>query len=95
MVSMPVSVIVLIGVLAQVDEPDVGQVERLVVAGVEARPLGAERVVLRAQRLGRLGVLDDRADLVAQDLGDDVVGRLVRDLVGEHAEDARTARRSA
>ena len=40
--------------LAQVDEPDVRQVEGLEVAGIEARPLGTEVVVLRAERLGGL-----------------------------------------
>ena len=74
-------------VLAQVDEADVRQVEGGVVVGVEARPLGAERVVGRAQRLGRLGVVDDRADLVSDELGDDVVGRPVDQHVGEHADD--------
>ena len=65
-------------ILVQVDEPDVRQVVGLVVVGVEARALGAERVVRRAQRLGGLGVLHDRADLVADELGQRVVGGLVR-----------------
>ena len=55
--------------LAQVDEADVGPVVGLVVAGVEAGPLGAEVVVGRAERLGDLGVVDDRADLVADEAG--------------------------
>ena len=41
----------------QVDEPDVRQVVRGEVVGVEARPLGAERVVLRAQQLGGVGIV--------------------------------------
>ena len=74
---MPVSVIVVDRVRAQVDEADVRQVEGLVVVGVEARSLGAERVVGRAQRLGGLRVVDDRADLVADELGDGLVGLVV------------------
>ena len=74
--------------LAQVDEPDVREVVGLEVAGVEARPLGTEVVVLRAERLGGLGILHDRADLLADHLGHDVVGSRVHALVGEDAEDA-------
>ena len=43
--------------LAQIDETDVGQVERLVVVGVETRALGVDVVVLRAQRLGGLRIV--------------------------------------
>ncbi len=44
-------------ILPEVDEPDVRQVVGLEVARVEARPLGAERVVLGAQRLRRRRVV--------------------------------------
>ena len=74
--------------LTQVDEPDVRQVVGLEVAGIEARPLGTEVVVLRAERLGGLGILHDRADLLADHLGHDVVGRRVHALVGEDVENA-------
>ena len=40
----------------------------LVVVGIDARPLGAVVVVLRAQRLRRLGIAHDRADLAAHEL---------------------------
>ena len=60
--------------LAQVDQVHVGPVERLVVAGVQAHPLGADRERARAQRLGHLGVVDDRADLVPDELGGGLVG---------------------
>ncbi len=71
------------GVLAQVDQADVGEVERLVVVGVEARALGAVEVVVRAERLRGLGIADDRADLAAQELAHGLVGRGVRADVDE------------
>ena len=74
--------------LAQVDEPDVRQVEGLEVAGVETRPLGTEVVATRAQRLGGLRVVHRRADLLPDHLGHDVVGGRVHALVGEDVEDA-------
>ena len=49
---MPVSVIVEIGSLAQVDEAHVGEVVGLVVVGVETGPLRADVVVRRAECLG-------------------------------------------
>ena len=64
----------------QVDESHVRQVERLEVAGVEAGPLGGEVVVGRAQQLGDLGVVDDRADLVV----DEPAHRVVRLGVDAH-----------
>ena len=63
--------------LAQVDQVHVRPVERLVVAGVEARPLGAERERARRQRLGHLRVVHDRADLGPDELGRGLVGRRV------------------
>jgi hypothetical protein len=72
---------------AQVDQPDVGQVEGLVVAGVQAGPLGAEVVVGGAERVRGPRVAHDRPDALAQQVGQDVVGRGVDPLVGEHAAD--------
>src|SRR3954453_11536301 len=63
------------------------QVERLVVAAVETGTLGAEVVVGRAQRRGRLRVFDDCSDLLADHLRDDLVGLRNYPLVSEHAED--------
>ena len=74
--------------LTQVDEPDVRQIVGLEVAGVEARPLGTEVVVLRAERLGGRGIFHDRADLLADHLGHDVVGSRVHALVSEDVENA-------
>ena len=54
--------------LLEVDERDVRVVVRLVVAGHERRPLLAEAVVLGDQPLRRLGILDDAADLVGDEL---------------------------
>ena len=57
---------------------DVGAVVRLEVVGVEADALGADRVAGGAQRLGHLGILDDRrGSSVADELGRRVVGPLV------------------
>ena len=60
-------------VLAQVDQANVGEVVGLVVVGVETGPLGADVVVGRAQRLGDLGVVHDRADLVVDEVAQRVV----------------------
>ena len=69
-------------ILPEVDQMDVRQVEGLVVVGVDARTLGAVEVVLRAQRVGRLGIAHDLADLAAQELADGLVGLGVRADVG-------------
>ncbi len=89
-VSMPVSVTVVMGVLRRVDQPHMGQVEGLVVVRVEAGTFGAVVVVLGAERLGRLGVLHDRADLGSQELAERLVGRRVQDQVGKHGGDQVT-----
>ena len=73
--------------LAQVHQVHVRQVERGEVIGVEAWPLGAEGVVLGAQRLSRLGVVHDGTDLLADHLGHDVVGGGAHHDVVEHAQD--------
>ena len=67
-VSIPRSVMRTIGVSLEVDERDVRVVERLVVAGDERRPLLGEAVVLRDQLLRGLGILDDAADLLGDEL---------------------------
>ena len=84
---MPDSVIGADRVLAQVDEADVRQVEGGEVVRVETRPLGGERMVGRAERFGGLGIAHDRADLVPDEVGDDLVGRRVEQDVVEHADD--------
>ena len=61
--AQPGSVISSIGVLADRDEAHVRAVVGLEVAGVDAHPLRSERVVVRAQQLGELGVVDALADL--------------------------------
>jgi hypothetical protein len=66
----------------------VREVISLEVTAVQAGPLGAEVVVPRAEGLGGRGVGHDRADLLPDQLGHDLVGRRVHPLVGEHAEDA-------
>jgi hypothetical protein len=64
-----------------------GQVVRLEIVRIEAGTFGAERVVLGAERLGRLGVDHDRADLLAKPFRHGLVGRGVQHLVVEDAED--------
>ena len=72
---------------AQVDQPDVGQVEGLEVAAVQARTLGTERVVLRAERVGDVRVADNGAYLLPDHPGDMLIGDRVDALVAEHPED--------
>ena len=76
-VTRPCGVIRSIGDFADVDERDVVAVVGLVVVDVDAEPLGAERIGVRREQLRDLGVVDDLADLRADELG----GRLVRLLV--------------
>ena len=66
-----------------------GQVVGLEVVRVEARPFGAEGVVLRAQGLGRPRVDDRRSDLLPEHLCDDLVGGRVEHLVVEHTKDGK------
>ena len=54
--------------LLEIDERDVRVVVRLVVAGHERRPLLGEAVILRDQLLRGLGILDDAADLLGDEL---------------------------
>ena len=67
-VSIPRSVMRTIGVCPRSTSETFGLVERLVVAGDERRPLLAEAVVLRDQLLGGLGIVDDAADLLGDEL---------------------------
>jgi hypothetical protein len=70
----------------EVDQAHVGTVVGLVVAGVQARPLGAEGMVLRAQRFGGGRVLDGSADLVAHEVAHQLVGIFEQTLVGKDAD---------
>ena len=63
------------------------QVVRLEVVGIEARPLGAEGVIFRAKRVGGFRIGNDRADLLADHLGQDLVGSQVVTLITEDVED--------
>ena len=77
--------------LLEVHEFDVVAVVDAVVAGIDADALRAERVVVRAERLGDLRVLDDRADLLANELRDRVVRRLVDHQVVERMDEVDAA----
>ena len=88
---MPVSVMRTIGVSREVDERHVRLVERLVVAGDERRPLLAEAVVLRDQPLRGLGIVDDAADLLGDELAPLGVRRRVEQQVGVVARELREA----
>ena len=80
---------------AQVDQLDVVAVERLVVVRVEAHPLGADGIGLAGQRQRDPGIVDDSAHLVAQELGERVVGALLDHEVVEAADDVVAADRPA
>ena len=68
--------------LPQVYQRDVGPVVGGVVVGIEAGTLGTERMVVRGQRFGRLRILDDVADLLADQVGEQRVATEVDALVG-------------
>ena len=76
------------GVLAQVDEGDVLAVEGLEVAVVEHRALAPDRVVLRAQRVGDVGVGHRAAHHLAEQLDRHLVGV---EVLGRVAPQARGA----
>ena len=73
-------------VLADVDQRDVVAVEGLVVVRARRGPLRDVGVATRAQQLGRRGVVDGLADLLADELGGRVVRPLVEDQVVEGLE---------
>src|SRR5215469_4095151 len=64
-----------------------GQVEGLEVAAIQARALGAERMIPRAECVGGVRVADVRAYLLPDHLRYDLVGGRVDALVVEHSED--------
>ena len=86
----PRGVISSIGDLADVDQGDVGPVEGLVVADVDAQPLAADGVLGR-QQLGDLRVAHALADLVAHELCRRLVGLLVDHQVVVGAEEPEPA----
>ena len=61
---------------AEIDQGDVVAVERVVVVGVDADALGAERKVLGSERLGDRRIADRGADLGPEELGGGVIGLL-------------------
>ena len=75
-----------------IDQGHVVAVEGLVVAGVEAQALGADRVVAWREQLGDLRVVDDLADLGAHELGGGVVGLPVGGQVAERPHRSRSRR---
>src|SRR5947209_179573 len=56
--------------LPQIHQRDVGTVVGRIVVGIEAGPLGAEWMVVRAQCRGSFGVLHHGADLFVNQLAD-------------------------
>ena len=72
--------------LLEVDEPNVGQVERGVVVGLQAQPFRADRVARGAQRLGRGGIVDRGPDLGTQEVREVGIGRGVAHHVGVEVE---------
>ena len=78
-------------IAAHIDQHDVVAIVGLVIVRIEAEPLGADRVILRRQQLGRRLVLHDDADLVAGELRGRVVGLLVHQKIGVGVEVADAA----
>jgi hypothetical protein len=72
--------------LAYVDEPHMRQVVSGVVIRVQARTFRPERVIGRAQIRGGLWIVDERPDLVAEELGELLIGRRIAQGVGEDVE---------
>ena len=67
--------------VADRDEPDVVAVVRLEVARVDAHPLGADGMVVRTEELGDLGIVHAPADLLAQELAQELVrGGILEDV---------------
>jgi len=64
----------------------VRQIIGLEIAGIDAEPLAAE-YILGAQPFGGRRVLDDGPDLLARELGDGIVGRLLEQEVAKGAEE--------
>src|ERR1700722_15586100 len=87
---IPLSPIETIGCLRRSTRVMFRPVEGRVVVGVGAGGLGAERMIARRERLGRLGILDDAADLFADEIGDDRVAvdvdALIGPELGQHAD---------
>ena len=90
-VRRPVAVISAIGSLRTSTRRDVVAVVGLVVVGIEAEPLGADRMVLGRQQFAGALVLHDGADLVAHELRGGVVRLLVHQQVGVGIEVADAA----
>ena len=76
---------------AEIDQGDVVAVERVVVVGVDADALGAERIVLGEERLGDGGVADRGADLGPEELGGGVIGLFPGEEVRERRGEAEAA----
>src|SRR5882757_10323303 len=78
-------------IAAHVHQRDVVAIVGLVIVGIEAEPLGADRMVLGRQQLGGPLVLHDATDLVAHEFRGGVVGLLVHQQVGVGIEVADAA----
>ena len=76
---------------AEIDQGDVVAVERVVVVGVDADALGAERIVPGDERLGDRRIADYGADLGPEELGGGVIGLLPREEVRVRRGEAETA----
>ena len=70
----------------RVQQRHVVPVEGLVVAVLQRRPLGEERMVLRRQQFRDGRILDHLADLASDELGDRVVAVLVDQVVAERLQ---------
>ena len=76
---------------ADIDQPDVVAVIGLIIVGIDAQTLGADRMILRSQKFGRLRIVDDGPDLVAHELRRALVGLGIDDQIGERSQEIHTA----
>lgn len=77
--------------IARSHQRDVVAIVRLIVVGIENKPLGADRVIVRAQQFRGLRILDGGADFPAHEFGRRFVRLLVDQQIGVRVQKADAA----